>query len=113
MRIFACPDLGAKSAVSVGLLRRLRPLTIPVRRQLPASKPVSHPNSGRQGGHGDIGYSAISFTGVASAMGMEFASARTRSELTTRLQTSSDWPYLIEVCIDDSDYVAGMELARV
>lgn len=97
----------------MGLVRCLRPLAIPIRGLLPASTPMSHPSSGRHGGHGDIGYAAIPFAGVASAMGMESATARTRSELTTSLQTSSDRPYLIEACIDGSDYVAVMELARV
>ncbi len=66
----------------------------------------------RQGGHGAVGYSPISFAGVASAMGIESVTARNRSELTTGLTQSSDRPFLIDACIDGADYVAIMELAR-
>lgn len=79
-----------------------------------ASLSLTKPKQGeRQGGHGDIGYSAISFAGVASAMGMESATARSPSGLTTSLEAPPDRPYLTEACIDGSDYVAIMELARV
>ncbi|MDA2988258.1 MAG: thiamine pyrophosphate-dependent enzyme [Actinomycetota bacterium] len=79
-----------------------------------ASLSLIKPKPGeRQGGHGDIGYSAISLVGVASAVGMESATARRRSGLTTSLEAPPDRPYLIEACIGGSDYVAIMELALV
>ena len=62
--------------------------------------------------YGAVGYSPISFAGVASAMGIESVTARNRSELTAGLTQSADRPFLIDACIDGADYVAIMELAR-
>jgi thiamine pyrophosphate-dependent acetolactate synthase large subunit-like protein len=59
-----------------------------------ASLSLIKPKQGeRHGGHGDIGDSAISFAGAASAMGMESATARSRSGLTTSLEAPPDRPY--------------------
>lgn len=66
----------------------------------------------RQGGTGAVGYSPISFAGIASAMGIEAVTARDRGEFTAGLTRSAHQPFLIDACIDAADYVAIMELAR-
>ena len=66
----------------------------------------------RQGGIGAVGYSPISFAGVASAMGIDAVTARDRNEFTAGLTRSADQPFLIDAFIESADYVAIMELAR-
>lgn len=66
----------------------------------------------RQGGDGAVGYSPISFAGIAAAMGIESASVDDIEGLRDALPRSAGQPFLIDARIDAADYVAIMGLAR-
>ncbi len=66
----------------------------------------------QQGGEAAVGYSPISFAGIATAIGIESASARDAAELHDALTRSAGKPFLIDASIDAADYVAIMGLAR-
>lgn len=66
----------------------------------------------RQGGDGAVGYSPISFAGIAAAMGIESASVNDVEGLHDALNRSAGQPFVIDARIDAADYVAIMRLAR-
>ncbi len=65
-----------------------------------------------QGGAAAVGYSPISFAGVATAIGIDSATARDCDELRTALDQSADRPFLIDASINAADYTGIMKLAR-
>jgi acetolactate synthase-1/2/3 large subunit len=66
----------------------------------------------RQGGDAAVGYSPVSFAGIADAMGIESASASDATELRGALTRSAGKPFLIDASINGADYVEIMRLAR-
>jgi acetolactate synthase-1/2/3 large subunit len=104
-----------------GLGMALAELEVLVRRQLNITVVVFNDASlslirlkqgERQGGDGAVGYAPISFAGIASAMGIESASAEDVEGLQAALARSAGQPFLIDARIDAADYVAIMGLAR-
>jgi len=65
-----------------------------------------------QGGAAAVGYSPISFAGIATAMGIESATVRDGDELRDALGQSEGRPFLIDAAINASDYKSIMKLAR-
>lgn len=65
-----------------------------------------------QGGTAAVGYSPISFAGIATAMGIDSATVRDGDEFRSALDRSEGRPFLIDAAINASDYTAVMKLAR-
>ncbi len=65
-----------------------------------------------QGGEAAVGYSPISFAGIAAAMGIESMIVRDRDELHDALTRSAGRPFLIDASIDSADYVEIIKVVR-
>ena len=65
-----------------------------------------------QGGTAAVGYSPISFAGIATAMGIDSATVRDGDEFRSALDRSKGRPFLIDASINASDYKDVMKLAR-
>jgi acetolactate synthase-1/2/3 large subunit len=65
-----------------------------------------------QGGAAAVGYSPISFAGIATAMGIDSATVRDGDEFRVALAQSEGRPFLIDAAINATDYKDIMKLAR-
>jgi len=65
-----------------------------------------------QGDAGAVGYSPVSFAGIAAAMGIESMTVRDRDELRDALIRSAGQPFLIDAIIDPADYVEIIKVVR-